>query len=185
MDGVAFPPQALADRLKQLRLAAGLSLQDLAERSGVSRATLSRIENGEVSPTAETLGALASAHGMTVSRLLAPIDRPLAAHIPAGEQASWHDPAGGFSRTLVSPPNAGLSVEVVRCELSPGKTLRYDKPPVEGLEHHLVMLAGSLDIEVNGTLHSLSPGDCLRYRLHGPAGFAAGSKGATYLLVLA
>jgi len=53
--------QALADHLRMLRVDRDLTLQELAAKSGVSRATLSRIENAEVSPTAESLGRLASA----------------------------------------------------------------------------------------------------------------------------
>src|SRR5579875_2123730 len=93
---------SLALRLKTLRTERGYSLQDLADRSGLSRATLSRIENNEVSPTAETLGALATAFGITISRILAPIERPFQALIPRDEQTAWHDPRGGFTRTIVS-----------------------------------------------------------------------------------
>ena len=42
----------IAQRLKALRLARGWSLDELAGMAGVSRATLSRLENAEVSPTA-------------------------------------------------------------------------------------------------------------------------------------
>ena len=50
----------LASHLRCLRGAYDMTLAVLAERSGISRATLSRIENAEVSPTAETLGQLAA-----------------------------------------------------------------------------------------------------------------------------
>lgn len=66
--------QALAEHLRKLRTDRGLRLQDLADNSGVSRATLSRIENGDVSPTAETLGRLASVLALPLSQLLAPLD---------------------------------------------------------------------------------------------------------------
>ena len=46
--------QRLAGRLKALRLARGWSLDELAGRAGVSRATLSRLENAEVSPVSYT-----------------------------------------------------------------------------------------------------------------------------------
>lgn len=48
----------LARRLAELRTSRGWSLDALAARSGVSRATLSRLENAEVSPTAALLGKL-------------------------------------------------------------------------------------------------------------------------------
>ena len=48
----------LAERLAALRTAAGWSLDELATRSGVSRATLSRLERAETSPTATLLSRL-------------------------------------------------------------------------------------------------------------------------------
>jgi len=62
--------QRLAARLKQLRVEQGWSLDQLASASQVSRATLSRLENGEVSPTTSVLGKLCAAYGLAMSRLL-------------------------------------------------------------------------------------------------------------------
>src|ERR1700721_1538793 len=98
MDTATNTADRLAARLRELRAAKGLSLQELAHKSGVSRATLSRIENGEVSPTAETLGALAAAYAMTISRILAPAERPFQALVARAEQSVWEDRSRGFTR---------------------------------------------------------------------------------------
>jgi len=45
----------ISDRLAQLRAQRGWSLDALAERTGISRATLSRVERSELSPTAAML----------------------------------------------------------------------------------------------------------------------------------
>ncbi len=174
----------LAERLHALRAENGLSLQELAERSGISRATLSRIENGEVSPTAETLGALAAAYAMTISRMLTPMERPFAALIAREQQSVWHDPRHGFVRRIVSPPSGALSIEIIRCELAAHQCIAYEKPPVVGQEHHLTMLSGALSVTVEGATHRLKPGDCLRYRLFGPSRFETDRSGASYLMVL-
>ena len=175
----------LAERLRQLRMSKDLSLQDLAERSGVSRATLSRIENGEVSPTAETLGALASAYAMTISRILAPAERPFQALVARAEQTVWQDPSHGFIRHIVSPPSGALSVEIIRCELAANQTISYQTPPVAGLEHHLTMLRGALTVTIEGETYELRDGDCLRYRLFGSSRFETRRSAAAYLIVLA
>jgi transcriptional regulator with XRE-family HTH domain len=175
----------LAGRLRRLRQERGLSLDQLAERSGVSRASLSRLENAEVSPTAEVLGKLCAAHGLTASRLMAMAEEAFAPLVAPQAQPVWTDPATGYERRSVSPPAAGLSGEVLRCRLPPGARIAYPQSPVDGLEHHLVMVEGRLDIEVEGTAHRLSPGDCLRYRLHGATVFRADpAAGATYFLFL-
>jgi transcriptional regulator with XRE-family HTH domain len=174
----------LAQRLRGLRSEKGLSLQELAERSGVSRATLSRIENGDVSPTAETLGALASAYEMTISRLLAPIERPFQALVVREQQSVWQDPGHGFIRRIVSPPGGALSVEIIRCELAARQTIFYEKPPVVGQEHHLMMLSGVLTVSVEEETYRLKEGDCLRYRLFGSSRFLTGRSAASYFLAL-
>lgn len=184
-DRIQRADDRLAERLRALRGEKGLSLQDLAERSGISRATLSRIENGEVSPTAETLGALAAAYAMTISRLLAPAERPFAPLIAREQQSVWHDPRHGFTRHIVSPPSGALSVEVVRGEIAAHQSISYEKPPVIGQEHHLVMLSGALTVTAEGATHRLKAGDCLRYRLFGPSRFETGRSAASYFIVLA
>ncbi|WP_281684434.1 helix-turn-helix domain-containing protein [Thalassobaculum salexigens] len=179
-----FTPR-LADRLKRLRQEAGWSLDTLAKRSGVSRATLSRMENAEVSPSAEALGKLCAAYRMPMSRLIQMVEQGFAAKVPAEAQAAWHDPATGFARRAVSPPAEALRGEVIEGTLPAGARIAYEVPPVEGLEHHLVMQSGGLTLTVDGADHVLGPGDCLRYRLHGPTVFQAGPDApARYLLFL-
>lgn len=174
----------LAERLRSLRAGQGWTLQDLAERSSVSRATLSRIENAEVSPTTQVLARLCSAYGLTLTRLLAPLESGFPALVARGDQSVWSDAETGFERRSVSPPASGLNAEVIRCELQPNTRIAYDTPPVAGQEHHLILLDGRLDVEIEGQGYSLSRGDCLRYRLSGASRFETHDEPATYLLVL-
>ncbi|WP_299865206.1 helix-turn-helix transcriptional regulator [uncultured Hoeflea sp.] len=176
--------ERLADRLKQLRLERGLPLQELADLSGVSRSTLSRIENGDVSPTADTLSALSAAYHMTISQLLAPVEVPFQPLVRHGEQSEWQDPENGFARRVVSPPSGGLSAEVIRCTLEPYQIIAYAGPSRPGHEHHLVMLEGALTVTLGDEMHPLQAGDCLRYQLYGPSRFQTGVDPATYLMVL-
>jgi len=174
----------LAERLKQIRMTRGWSLEALAEASGVSRSTLSRVENAEVSPTADTLGSLSTAYQMTISQLLAPIESPFTPLVRHAEQSLWHDTDNGFSRRVVSPPSGGLSAEVVQCELGAYQIISYAAPSVPGHEHHLVMLSGALTVTVGDEEHRLEPGDCLRYQLFGSSKFQTGVDTASYLIVL-
>jgi ribosome-binding protein aMBF1 (putative translation factor) len=59
-------------RLLQLRLAAGLSQQQLAVASGVAQADISRIERGQINPTAATLESLGTPLGVTLDYIPAP-----------------------------------------------------------------------------------------------------------------
>ncbi|MFE9425114.1 helix-turn-helix domain-containing protein [Kitasatospora sp. NPDC006697] len=171
------PPEAdpvtrrLAERLAALRTERGWSLDELARLAGVSRSTLSRLERAEISPTAALLGRLCTAHGRTMSRLLAEVETEPPQLVRAADQAVWQDPEAGFTRRSVSPPHPGLRGEVVHGELRPGADLAYQDPPVAGLEQHVWVLDGTLELTVDGTRHRLAAGDCLRFRLWGPTRF--------------
>ena len=175
----------IAQRLKALRAERGWSLDELAGRSEISRATLSRLENAEVSPTASALGKLAAAFGLTISRLMHLVEDDFAPLIRRDAQPVWSDASVGFKRRSVSPPAQSLAAEVLECALEPGMRIAYDEPPRPGLEHHLLLVEGRLDITVDGRSHALRPGDCLRYQLFGASTFATpADAGARYILVI-
>src|SRR5438552_8624874 len=98
--------QRIAERVRELRAAHGLSLDALAGRSGVSRSMISLVERGESSPTAVVLDKLATGLGVTLASLF---DAP-AGPAPGGpvarrgDQPVWQDPASGYVRRNVSPP---------------------------------------------------------------------------------
>ncbi|HWL82906.1 MAG TPA: XRE family transcriptional regulator [Roseomonas sp.] len=175
----------LASRLAQLRADHGLSLEALAERTAISRATLSRLERGEASPTAAMLGRLCAAYGRTLSWLMREVEETAPPFIPAAAQPCWTDPETGFRRRTVSPPGPGLRGEMLEGRLPPGATIAYEDSPQPGLEHHLWLLEGRLELTVEGVTHRLLPGDCLRYRLHGATRFHCPPGGASARYVLA
>ena len=175
----------IAERLTKLRAEKGWSLEALAERTDISRASLSRIERGELSPTASMLGRLCTAYGWTLSRLMADVETQPPHFIAAIEQTGWSDPESGYRRKAVSPPAAGLRGELVEVHMPPGATVGFDTSPVAGLEHHLWMLEGALTVEVDGSAFKLRAGDTLRYKLSGPSRFhGTGKRDARYLVAI-
>jgi transcriptional regulator with XRE-family HTH domain len=175
----------IAQRLKGLRAERGWSLDELAGRSGVSRASLSRLENAGVSPTASVLGRLCAAYGLTMSRLMYLVEDDAAPLVRRGAQDFWTDPRIGFRRRSVSPPAQALAAEVLECELDPATRITYERAPRPGLEHHLLMLDGRLEVTVDAQTYDLLPGDCLRYQLFGPSAFATPAQcGARYVLFM-
>ena len=175
----------IAQRLRTLRAERGWSLDELARRSQVSRATLSRLENAAVSATASVLGKLCAAYGITVSRLMHLAEADYAPLVARADQPVWVDASVGFERRSVSPPGQRLAGEVLECRLAPGARIDYDKPPRPGLEHHLLLLEGRLQVILDGQPQELRPGDCLRYQLTGPNAFVTPARhGARYLLFI-
>ena len=175
----------LSARLKSLRKEQGWTLDQLGDRSGVSKATLSRLENGDVSPTTEVLGKLCAAYGVSLTRLISMVEEEFPPLVQYDQQVEWADPKNGFRRRSVSPPAGSLAAEILEGRLDPGACLAYERPPVAGQEHHLIMQEGTLQLTVDGHKYDLKAGDCLRYQLFGASSFQGGNtEGARYLLVL-
>ncbi|MGC1044946.1 helix-turn-helix domain-containing protein [Pantoea agglomerans] len=178
--------QRLAVRLAELRLQRGWSLDELAVATGISRASLSRIERSETSPTAALLNRLCVAYGLTMSRLLSEVEEESSLLIRDDQQPVWQDESSGFIRRNVSPPALHFRCELIEGRLRPGARIDYDAPPIQGLEQHIWLREGGLSVTMGTQQWALKPGDCLRFHLVGKSAFEAHlTDGARYLLVVA
>lgn len=65
-------PLNLAERVRELRKARGMTLEQAANQAGLARSTLSKIENGQMSPTYEALKKLATGLEISVPQLFTP-----------------------------------------------------------------------------------------------------------------
>ena len=143
-------------RLRREQL--GLSANDLAERSGVSRAMVSKIERREVSPTAVLLGRLCSGLGITLSSLIASAETTAGPPIArAATQPVWRDPATGLRRTMVSPSHTGSRTELVQVELPRGARVQYDAQRTP-YDQHVWVLQGRLTLTNEHEVIELGPG---------------------------
>lgn len=175
----------IAQALARLRAERGWSLEALADRTGISRATLSRLERSELSPTAAMLGKLCTVYGWTLSRLMAEAETRPPNLVPAAGQTEWKDPESGYRRRALSPPAPGLRGELVEVRMPAGATVSFETSPIAGLEHHLWMIDGSMSLDVEGSTFTLKTGDCLRYVLAGPSRFQnTGKREARYIVAM-
>lgn len=177
--------QRLGARLKALRQSRNLTLDMLAERSGVSRAMISRVERGESSPTAALLDRICAGLGIFLSVLFRDEDHagPLARR---GEQPVWTDPASGYVRRNVSPAGSGSGIEIVDVEMPAGARVLLDAPrSTHRLDQQVWVLAGEMVVTLRGVEHRLAAGDCLQMLLDGPIAYHnPGSEPARYAVVL-
>lgn len=67
---------ALGLRIRGLRTARGWTLEQTSQRSGLARSTLSKIENGQMSPTYDALIKLANGLGIDLAELFSPVREP-------------------------------------------------------------------------------------------------------------
>jgi transcriptional regulator with XRE-family HTH domain len=175
----------IARRLRERREALQLSLEDLARRSGVSRAMISKVERRQSSPTAALLGRLCNGLGITLSSLMASAERAPAPLLRAGEQPQWRDPATGLLRVTVSPAGTGSSVEIVRIELPRGASVAYEPQRHLDYTQHLLVLDGTLSLALGERRLALAAGDCLFMRVDESARFAnEGARACRYLVII-
>jgi transcriptional regulator with XRE-family HTH domain len=161
---IAGADAILAGNLRMEREARSWTLAELAARSGVSRAMLSKIERCEASPTAALLGRLSAAFGLTMSQLFAQIEGQPAGQVArVDQQPVWRDPETGFVRRSLSPAGP-VPLELVWGEMPPGAEITYPAASRAFIaDQQLVVVSGSLTVESGSSCHALAPGDCLRF----------------------
>jgi transcriptional regulator with XRE-family HTH domain len=161
--------QRLAARLREERQRQGLSLEVLAERSGVSRAMISKIERGESSPTAALLGKLCAGLGLSLGSLFTQAPEPFRPLVRRADQPVWRDPGTGYLRRGVSPAGSGSPIEINEIFLPPAARVAFETPwLVRRIDQHIWLFAGELEITLGEELFRLGPGDCLHMRLDRP-----------------
>lgn len=149
-----------------------MSASALAERSGVSRAMIAKVERSEAQPTAALLGKLSAALGLSLSELVARAeqsDRRLARH---DEQPTWTDPETGYRRRALSPVSGG-PLELVEVDLPAGATISYPADAYAFIHQQIWMLEGTLHIREGELEHELHQGDCLEFGPPSPRTFGA------------
>lgn len=177
----------IARRVKGLRKECGLTLDELASRSGVSRSMVSLVERGESNPTAKLLEKLAAALGVTLAAFFAEVTRSDASPVSrSSDQNVWRDPETRYLRRNLSPPEYASPIELVEVILPPMTRVAYDSG-FRAVRHcqQIWVLEGTLEIQVGVESHLLEQGDCLAMVVDGPTSFRnAKRKTARYLVAV-
>jgi XRE family transcriptional regulator, regulator of sulfur utilization len=155
---------AVGPRVKALREAMGLSLRDLAERTGVSAPMLSQVERGDTSPTLTVAGRIAGGLELSLSQLL---------RLDEGEGVTVvreHERRSGGSKRhayeILTPPLPGQRAEVsVHTLKAHGATGGPGDPPMHepGSRETAVVTAGTVTLEIAGQEYRLDAGDSVTF----------------------
>jgi transcriptional regulator with XRE-family HTH domain len=177
------PTPALAARIRRERESRAWSLGELAARSGVSKAMISKVERGEASPTAALLGKLSGAFGLTLSTLLARAE-PAGRLSRVADQSCWQDPATGYVRWQASPASDS-PLELVRVELPARASVSFPASAYAFIRHMIYVLEGQLTFVEGATTWELAPGDCLELGPPADCTYAnTGRKPCSYLVAV-
>ena len=142
----------------------GLSLRDLAERTGVSAPMLSQVERGDTSPTLTVAGRIASGLELSLSQLLR-LDEGEGVTVVRG-----HERRSGGSRRhayeILTPPLPGQRAEVsVHTLRAQGSTGGPGDPPMHepGSRETAVVTTGSVTLKIAGQSYRLEEGDSVTF----------------------
>lgn len=152
--------QKIGARIKTERESRNWSLTDLAERAGVSRAMIHKIERGDSSPTAKLLSKLSGAFQMTMSTLMARAEADGGQLLRRQDQSVWTDPETGYIRRHVSPQTQ-LPLDLVEVTLPAGARVPIPAAAYAFSEHLIWVIEGSLVFHEGDVRHALEVGDCL------------------------
>ena len=170
--------------LHRLRSDRGLSLERLAQASGVSRAMLGQVELGQSAPTINVLWKIARALDVPFSALISS-SAPRGSRVLRAAQSKKlmsHD--GTFVSRALFPFDAPRRVEFYELRFAP-RAVELADPHPAGTTENLVVTAGKLEVEAGGERHALEAGDAIFFEADAPHAYRnPGGKEALVYLVM-
>lgn len=146
-----------------------MSLEQLSQRSGVSRSMISAIERGAKAATVVTLDRIATGLDTSLSRLLEPETQARVILLRHKRQKVARVRTG-WERRILSPVLPGVEFEFMRTTIGPGVNAGTFLPHARGSREYVGVEKGTLVITLDGTDHALNAGDSIYYDgdcLHG------------------
>lgn len=159
----------ISTKLKTLRKRQNLTLDALAERSGISRSMISLIEREQSSPTATVLNKLADALGTSLPELLSDNSEETISETQCvssiEDQKTWQDPESGYIRRQLTPRNATSTVELTEIIFPPQKSVTFENM-LRNIEIHqqVWVISGEIEISDDDSTWCLKEGDCLAFQ---------------------
>lgn len=173
--------ERLGANVRLLRESQGVSLTQLAVRTGVAKSTLSQLEAGSANPTLATMDAVAKALSVDVPRLLGESPRAGVLHVRkgAGADVSGQSSAAELMRSALVGPSV---VEFHRIRLEAGT---HESSPSHGAGsfEHVLVVSGTVHVGPPDAQVLAGPGDYVSYPGDAVHRFEAGDTAAEYWIV--
>lgn len=171
----------VGSKLRERRRHLNLTLQDIADRTGITKGFLSEVERDRAVPSVATLLKLRDALSLSVSTLFHSAVPQI-----VREKSRQVIPYGGIGMTcvLVSPENAHRVI-AVQGEFVPGGGSGSEPYSLDSDEEIILVLAGSLEVTISGETHHLNSGDSITFDPRVPHSYRnASPRGVTRTLCI-
>lgn len=150
----------IARQLRKERESRNWSLSELADQSGVSKGTISKIERGEASPTAVVLSRLAAAFGFTLAGFLLKAEDSGDPVTRRAEQPEWEDPETGYKRRQIFV-KADHPIDLTAIEFPPNRKVKFPAAAFGARRHLIWVQIGEITIRIGENTHRLTAGDSI------------------------
>jgi transcriptional regulator with XRE-family HTH domain len=169
--------KSFGEIVRRLRRKSGMTLDQLAVASRVSRAMLSSVERGEKSPTLSVLAGIANGLNVTMSHLMGEETPPtLASVTPRRQRLIFHDEETGIERHLLSPTHLDTGIELVEHVLPKGQVFDGTPHPGTRTDKYVVVSEGKLTIEMENVVYTLDEADSMYFQIRGDYRFVNNSQ---------
>lgn len=165
--GAAQIARRVSEGLRRFRKARGLSLDELAQRSGVSRAALSQIEGARTNPTLAVLWKIAVGLEVPFQVLMGVTEEQGPRVLRAGDAPPLRSADGRMESRLLSPGGAAPDLEVYELKFLP-KGMHRSEPHGQGTTETVIVLTGALRITLDQTSQDLAAGDTIFFHADVP-----------------
>lgn len=155
-------PQAVGVNLRRLRSQQNLSLEKLAQLSGVSRAMLGQIELGRSVPTINVLWKIAKALNVPFSAFLGVGGVPAVTVLPQATAKILSSHNGAFTSRALFPFGDDRKTEFYELRLAAGAEENAPPHPT-GTVENLVVTSSTVEIEREGEIFHLEAGDAIQF----------------------
>jgi transcriptional regulator with XRE-family HTH domain len=157
----------LGAKVARARSARGWSLAQLAQRAGVSAATVHKIEKGGMTPTIASLMKIASALGTSVAYFVDEPATPDVTVVRGDERAQVYTSKSGLDLRNLSGRYGGFAMAGAEAAVEPGAD-SGPTPMNHPGEELVIVLEGEMEFVVDGASHAVAAGDSIHFRASRP-----------------
>ncbi|NQX68936.1 helix-turn-helix transcriptional regulator [Paenibacillus alba] len=153
-------------KLLNIRKTRGLSLDQVAELTGVSKAMLGQIERGDSNPTISVLWKIVSGLQISFTSLIEE-DQPKITIVRAAELSPFEEEDGNYRAYPLFPFHPQKSFEVYTVEMEAG-CFHASDPHNEGVEEYILMVSGKLEVTIAQESYTLGAQDAIHFSADRP-----------------